>query len=113
MIETAKVDCSGFPVVESGSLAGGTGIKQAIREARDCRWMEYSEMGPSGVCMLTARPLKHGMTVGGVDRRILVLLQLRHPGNVYETLKRGRKVGDEVNRALVRNVGGGLWRRSG
>lgn len=68
MIETAKVDCSGFPVAESGSLAGGTGIKQAIREARDCRWMEYSEMGPSGVCMLTARPLKHGMTVGGVDR---------------------------------------------
>jgi len=68
VIETAKVDCSGFPVAESGSLAGGTGIKQAIRDARDCRWMEYSEMGPSGVCMLTARPLKHGMTVGGVDR---------------------------------------------
>lgn len=27
-------------------------------------------MGPSGVCMLTARPLKHGMTVGGVGKRL-------------------------------------------
>lgn len=37
VIETAKVDCSGFPVAESGNLGGGTGINPAIREARDCR----------------------------------------------------------------------------
>lgn len=35
VIEIAKVDCSGFPVLEAGSLAGGTGIKEAIRDARD------------------------------------------------------------------------------
>ena len=35
MIEIAKVDCSGFPALEAGSLAGGTGIKEAIRDARD------------------------------------------------------------------------------
>lgn len=28
--------------------------------------MEYSEIGPVGVCMLTASPLKHGMTAVGL-----------------------------------------------
>jgi hypothetical protein len=62
VIEIANVDCSGRPVVESeGTFAGGTGIYEVIRDARLCFWMEYSEIGPSGVWMLTARPLKQGI----------------------------------------------------
>lgn len=61
VIEMAKVDCSAFSEPDSGTLGGGTGMKQAIREARDWRWIEYSEIGPSGVWMLTASPLKQGM----------------------------------------------------
>ena len=61
-MEMAKVDCSGlFANEATGTLAGGTGMYEVIREARPCFWMEYSESGPSGVCMLTASPLKHGM----------------------------------------------------
>lgn len=62
VMEIAKVDCSGLPVTDPvGTLAGGTGMYVDILEARDCFWMEYSDMGPSGVCMLTARPLKQGI----------------------------------------------------
>lgn len=72
VMEMANVDCSGFPEPESGILGAGTGIKEAMRDARDWRWIEYSEMGPLGVCMLTASPLKHGMTgVGEVDRNVV------------------------------------------
>jgi len=68
-MEIAKVDCSGFPLAgESGTFGGGTGMKQAMRDARDCRWIEYSEIGPSGVWMLTAKPLKHGMAVALLER---------------------------------------------
>ena len=48
-----------FEVVEM--RGGGTGIYELIREARVCFWIEYSGSGPSGVCMLTAKPLKHGI----------------------------------------------------
>lgn len=34
-----------------------------MRETLDCFTIEYSGRGPSGVCMLTARPLKQGMAV--------------------------------------------------
>lgn len=63
-MEIAKVDCSGMPVCESGgTFAGGTGMYEDMRDARDCFCIENSDMGPSGVCMLTARPLKHGILV--------------------------------------------------
>lgn len=59
----AKVDCSGLSDDEpAGTLGGGTGIYDVIRERRDCRWTEYSGRGPSGVWMLTARPLKQGIS---------------------------------------------------
>ena len=62
MIEIAKVDCSGIFVVESnGILGGGTGMYVEIRDSRDVFCTECSGSGPFGVCMLTARPLKHGM----------------------------------------------------
>jgi hypothetical protein len=62
VIEIAKVDCSGRPVVESdGTFAGGTGMYVVMRDARVCFWMENSEIGPSGVWILTARPLKQGI----------------------------------------------------
>lgn len=34
---------------------------ELIRETRDCLCIEYSGSGPSGVWMLTAKPLKQGM----------------------------------------------------
>jgi hypothetical protein len=63
-MDIANVDCSALLVVEpSGILAGGTGMYELIRASLDCRCTEYSGNGPSGVCMLTARPLKQGMAV--------------------------------------------------
>lgn len=62
VMEIAKVDCSGFPEVESaGMRAGGTGMYVLIRDRREVFWTECSGRGPLGVCMLTARPLKQGM----------------------------------------------------
>jgi hypothetical protein len=70
-MEIAKVDCSGLPWdEESGTFGGGTGMKQAMRDARDCLWIEYSEIGPSGVWILTAKPLKHGMASSSLSRTI-------------------------------------------
>lgn len=70
-MEIAKVDCSGLPLDEaSGTFGGGTGMKQAMRDARDCRWIEYSDIGPSGVWMLTAKPLKHGMAKPSKESKI-------------------------------------------
>lgn len=70
MIDIANVDCSGRLLLLSGSdgnLGGGTGMYELMRETLDCFWMEYSGRGPSGVCMLTARPLKQGMTAACQD----------------------------------------------
>lgn len=62
MIEIAKVEGSGLFEVESGGMrGGGTGIKVDIRDNRDVFCTEYSGSGPSGVWILTARPLKQGM----------------------------------------------------
>lgn len=58
----AKVDCSGLSEVSSvGIRAGGTGMYEEIRERREERWTAYSERGPLGVWMLTAKPLKQGI----------------------------------------------------
>ena len=54
------MDCSGtVEVVET--LGGGTGMYDVILENRPCLMIECSGRGPSGVCMLTAKPLKQGM----------------------------------------------------
>lgn len=49
-MDMANVDCSGFPVSDpGGTLAGGTGMYEDIRDALDCFCTENSGMGPSGV----------------------------------------------------------------
>ena len=59
-MDIAKVEGSALSeVVEI--LGGGTGMYEVMRDTRACFWIEYSGSGPSGVCMLTARPLKHGI----------------------------------------------------
>lgn len=62
-MEMAKVDCSGL-LAPGGILAGGTGMYEVIRWAREFFWIEYSGSGPSGVWMLTARPWKQGILRG-------------------------------------------------
>ena len=58
----AKVDCSGLAVSELVLIFGeGTGMYDVILPALVCLWIEYSDSGPSGVWMLTAKPLKHGI----------------------------------------------------
>lgn len=82
-MEIAKVDGSGlFDEESDGMRGGGTGMKVEIRDNRDVFCTEYSGKGPSGVWMLTARPLKHGMLPGAARGSLGVPAQRRSSSRV-------------------------------
>ena len=86
-----------------------------IRENLDCFCIEYSGKGPSGVWMLTAKPLKQGIVSrlsGGVQRRGNVSLEDGAGAVTAHVARSYRSQPEQMQESRISSLHS-AWRRGG